>query len=197
MGGKVHNRMVLPSAVARVLPSGLNATPASAGLVSRWLSETGLAGSATFHSQTSPVWLPAASIVPSGLYATESKEGGAGQLAEPSWAAGSVRFHSQILPLTVPARVFPPGLNAERPEAGRRLADLRRAGRVGQVPQPDSAPVVGDGQDLPVRAERHRAEVATGDGQRLANPGGPGWICKVPQPDLATAAGNRIAGDCG
>ena len=72
-----HSRTVwsaLP--VARVCPSGLNATETTAGRCPiSWPSGMGWAGSVTFHSRTVLSALPVARVCPSGANATD-KTGG-------------------------------------------------------------------------------------------------------------------------
>ena len=153
-----HSRTV-PSSLplARVLPSGLNATEQTAsvwpvsGLPIGWPV-------ATSHNRTVPSSLPLARVLPSGLNATET--------TLPVWPVSGLPIwrpvatsHSRTVPSALPlARVLPSGLNATELTAPvwpvRGCADLAAGGH---VPQPHRAIDAAAGQGLAVRAERHRA----------------------------------------
>ena len=203
-----HNRTVPSSPpLARVLPSGLNATDKTWPV---WPVRGSPAGwpVATSHSRTVPSSLPLARVLPSGLNATDEDQAGvagegradrAGRWPRPTTApchprrrwpavlpsglnatredpagvAGDVEgpptgLAGGHVPQTAPcqsspalARVLPSGLNTTE-ALWTGLAGEGLAGRVagGHVPQPHRAIVAAAGQDLAVRAERHRHDPA-------------------------------------
>src|SRR6266487_2822688 len=85
-------------------------------------------------------------------------------------ASSMLRFHSQIVRSSLAA-------------AGGG------GGGGGEVPQPDRAVTGAGGQDVPVRAERHRVDSTARTGQGL---GGAVRVCQAPQPDrVVVAAGGE------
>ena len=114
-------------------------------------------------AQTLSSSLPAASVRPSGLNATELTAPAGPVRGWPSRAGPvePVRFQSQTWPSALPAaRIRPSRLNATEStmpmQAGQGREKRDRPGRVGEVPQPDSAVVAAGGERPPVPAERDR-----------------------------------------
>src|ERR1700730_14727648 len=99
-----------------MVPSGLNATAFTQPVAPvSGAARTGRAGLLTFHSQTSPSLLLAASVVPSGLNATELTRSPGPVSRGPSgvgwWASATSQSRTVRSPLPA-ASVVPFGLNA-------------------------------------------------------------------------------------
>src|ERR1700678_2480236 len=115
--------------------------------------------------------------------------------------ASSPSGNSALLPATGGGGWFEP-----HQPSGKGRAEGGWAGRVGDVPQLDSARGSGSaaavataGQDAPVGAERRRAEPgrARAGGDVRAWPGGVGRVGDVPQADIAGAVEEASAGKGG